>query len=282
MHCSSRPRVFILQTRGPLILRDLKLLLELSQRTKLRVSFSVTTDREEVRRSTRPHCADFGTAGTIARCAIPASRLLRRWRRFCPATPNNSRRLRSKPVGRDLSPTPSMCAVLKRTARRRAKRRLGECAHQQQQWIDPGFQQRSSSGWKKPSRNAGTLSQPDTRDFGCELAPRNFSHGFWAGCIPAPAGTRIRKPGGEHLASHNPADGSELGRVRMAGAEDYDEVLRAALQTFEKWRMVPAPKRGEIVREIGDELRAQRTTWARWSRSKWARSWPKARAKCRR
>ena len=66
----------------------------------------------------------------------------------------------------------------------------------------------------------------------------------------------IETPGGGELASFNPADGSELGRVRLADEEDYDEVLWAAIKTFERWRLLPAPQRGEIVREIGDELRA--------------------------
>ena len=44
------PRVFVLQTRGPKILRDLEILRALAQRTKLRVSFSITTNREEVRK----------------------------------------------------------------------------------------------------------------------------------------------------------------------------------------------------------------------------------------
>jgi len=66
----------------------------------------------------------------------------------------------------------------------------------------------------------------------------------------------VENPGGGELASFNPSDGSELGRVRLATEEDYDEVLRAATKTFERWRMLPAPQRGEIVREIGDELRA--------------------------
>jgi len=51
------PRVFTIQTRGPLVLRDVGLLVELSRRTALRVSFSVTTNRESVRRSFEPHCA---------------------------------------------------------------------------------------------------------------------------------------------------------------------------------------------------------------------------------
>jgi DNA repair photolyase len=51
------PSVFVIQTRGPSILRDLGLLVELKASTKLRVSFSVTTNRDDVRRIFEPHCA---------------------------------------------------------------------------------------------------------------------------------------------------------------------------------------------------------------------------------
>ena len=61
---------------------------------------------------------------------------------------------------------------------------------------------------------------------------------------------------GEEISSFNPATGKELGRVRLAEEEDYDDVLWDAVKTFERWRLEPAPKRGEIVREIGEELRA--------------------------
>ena len=54
------PRVFVLQTRGPLITRDLDLLKHLSRRTLLRVSFSLTTNREAVRRLYEPLCAPIG------------------------------------------------------------------------------------------------------------------------------------------------------------------------------------------------------------------------------
>jgi DNA repair photolyase len=50
------PAVFTLQTRGPLIERDLPLLLELHERTRLRVSFSITTDDDRVRSLYEPHC----------------------------------------------------------------------------------------------------------------------------------------------------------------------------------------------------------------------------------
>jgi DNA repair photolyase len=51
------PAAFVIQTRGPLILRDVDLLTAVAKRTRLRVSFSVTTDREQVRKIFEPHCA---------------------------------------------------------------------------------------------------------------------------------------------------------------------------------------------------------------------------------
>jgi DNA repair photolyase len=53
------PRVFTIQTRGPLILRDLDRLRALSRMLTLRVSFSITTNREDVRRLYEPYCASF-------------------------------------------------------------------------------------------------------------------------------------------------------------------------------------------------------------------------------
>ena len=61
--------------------------------------------------------------------------------------------------------------------------------------------------------------------------------------------------GGPELASVNPATGEELARVRLASGEDYDSVVADAVEISQKWRIVPAPKRGQIVREIGAELR---------------------------
>lgn len=60
------------------------------------------------------------------------------------------------------------------------------------------------------------------------------------------------------VVSYNPATGGELGRVTISTAEDYEEAVERAARTFERWRMVPAPRRGEIVREIGEELRASK------------------------
>ncbi len=63
---------------------------------------------------------------------------------------------------------------------------------------------------------------------------------------------------GELLESVSPIDGRSIGRIRCASKEDYDEVATRAHQAFEKWRMVPAPKRGEIVRQIGNAFRAHK------------------------
>src|ERR1700679_1852474 len=60
---------------------------------------------------------------------------------------------------------------------------------------------------------------------------------------------------GEEVVSYNPATGAELCRVRLATEQDYDEAADRAARTFEKWRMLPAPQRGEVVRQIGEELR---------------------------
>src|SRR5262245_9402136 len=79
--------------------------------------------------------------------------------------------------------------------------------------------------------------------------------GLWKTNSGAAFGDWIENPAGGEITSSNPATGAELGRVRLAAEEDYDEVLWNAVRAFEKWREVPAPKRGEIVREIGDELR---------------------------
>src|SRR5579884_1132446 len=63
---------------------------------------------------------------------------------------------------------------------------------------------------------------------------------------------------GPEITSHNPDDWSVLASVRSAAKADYDRVIAESSEAFRKWRMAPAPLRGEIVREIGDELRARK------------------------
>jgi aldehyde dehydrogenase (NAD+) len=68
---------------------------------------------------------------------------------------------------------------------------------------------------------------------------------------------------GPELVSHNPSTGEPLGRVLQATADDYDAVSRAAADAFLTWRMVPAPQRGEIVRQLGEELRTHKEALGR-------------------
>ncbi len=57
----------------------------------------------------------------------------------------------------------------------------------------------------------------------------------------------------------NPADGALIAQVRPANAEDYENVMSSAVEAAAAWRRVPAPKRGEAVRLLGEELRRYKT-----------------------
>ncbi|MEQ9376309.1 MAG: aldehyde dehydrogenase family protein [Imperialibacter sp.] len=61
--------------------------------------------------------------------------------------------------------------------------------------------------------------------------------------------------GGEVIESFSPADGMLIASVESATAATYEQVIKKAEEAFKSWRLVPAPQRGEIVRQIGDELR---------------------------
>ena len=52
-----------------------------------------------------------------------------------------------------------------------------------------------------------------------------------------------------------PADGQRIASVAFATATDYETVAQTAVEAFKTWRLVPAPKRGDIVRQIGNKLR---------------------------
>jgi len=60
---------------------------------------------------------------------------------------------------------------------------------------------------------------------------------------------------GPLLDSVNPSTGDVLAQVRQAQAADLERVTQAAVDAFASWRTVPAPQRGEVVRQIGEALR---------------------------
>ena len=63
---------------------------------------------------------------------------------------------------------------------------------------------------------------------------------------------------GELLESYSPVDGKLIGKVKCSTKEDYEKVMSAATSAFKSWRTVPAPKRGDIVRQFGDKLRTHK------------------------
>lgn len=60
---------------------------------------------------------------------------------------------------------------------------------------------------------------------------------------------------GDYITSYSPVDGSVIGKVSKTTREEYDQVIQQAQEAFVTWRKVPAPKRGDIVRQYGDALR---------------------------
>ncbi len=68
---------------------------------------------------------------------------------------------------------------------------------------------------------------------------------------------------GDLLESRNPATGELIATVRQATADDYEECASAADAAFRAWREVPAPKRGEIVRQLGNAIREHKDALGR-------------------
>ncbi|UJH66034.1 aldehyde dehydrogenase family protein [Allomuricauda sp. SCSIO 65647] len=60
---------------------------------------------------------------------------------------------------------------------------------------------------------------------------------------------------GEPITSYSPVDGQLIGKVGTTTEEDYEKMMSVATQAFKHWRKVPAPQRGEIVRQFGEKLR---------------------------
>ena len=70
-------------------------------------------------------------------------------------------------------------------------------------------------------------------------------------------------PAGGAMDSSSPIDGQVIGSVRAATAADVAAACARAQDAFQRWRVVPAPRRGELVRLLGEELRAAKEPLAR-------------------
>ncbi|KAE9453351.1 hypothetical protein C3L33_14732, partial [Rhododendron williamsianum] len=79
------------------------------------------------------------------------------------------------------------------------------------------------------------------------LGPHNlgcYASGVWRGNGPV-------------ITSINPSNNQAIAEVTEASTEDYEEGMKACFEAAKTWMQIPAPKRGEIVRQIGDALRAK-------------------------
>jgi DNA repair photolyase len=136
------PRVLVIQTRGPLILRDLELLQQVAQATALRISFSVTTDREDVRRHYEPRC-ESNDRRIEAICTLRQAGL-EVYATLAPLLPCDPERLANwaiEATGRDLIGDPFHVRQAKpRGATSRALAyRIAE-KYGDERWFDPEFQ----------------------------------------------------------------------------------------------------------------------------------------------
>ncbi len=136
------PAVFTIQTRGPLILRDIQRLVQLSTLTSLRVSFSLTTDREDIRRWYEPHCATFAERLSVIRTLRDAG--IRTHATLAPLLPCNIEVLAGEAIAattEDLVGDPLHVRSVKAqgATTRDAAFRISE-HHRHNEWFDPVFQ----------------------------------------------------------------------------------------------------------------------------------------------
>lgn len=79
----------------------------------------------------------------------------------------------------------------------------------------------------------------------------------------ARGGDFVAEPTGPELLTFDPTSGDVLARLMTAGPDDYLAVSSATHSAFERWRTVPAPRRGEVVRRLGQALRERKEDLAR-------------------
>ena len=136
------PAVFTIQTRGPLIERDIPLLIELNLRTRLRVSFSVTTNDDGVRALYEPHCEpNARRLATIARLREAGIAVHATLAPLLPCDPEVMAELAISATDMDLIGDPFHVRSVKASGAttREQARRIAE-HHGHLEWFDPAFQ----------------------------------------------------------------------------------------------------------------------------------------------
>ncbi len=150
------PRVFVIQTRGPLILRDIDLLRAAAKKTILRVSFSITTDREDVRRIFEPHCAPieerWRTVEALQAAGVETSVAI------APILPSNPEALIEHAAGSSQGPIvadPLHVRAVKRSGATTREAAISICdRHGWNDWLDPAFQRHVLARMADTARSA--------------------------------------------------------------------------------------------------------------------------------
>ena len=175
------PRLFVIQTRGSLILRDLDLLQSVAARTSLRVSFSITTDRDDIRRIFEPHCAPieerWRTVEALMARGIETSVAI------APILPCDPEALVARAAAASSGPIvadPFHVRLVKRSGATTREAAVAICRHHGwTEWLDPAFQQSILARMAAAARAGG----------------RDFGHG------PAGFGLLAKSPGNKYPRS---------------------------------------------------------------------------------
>ena len=161
------PGIFAVQTRGPLILRDMEQLQALSGHCRVRVSFSLTTDREDVRRLFEPHCATFEER--LSAIEQLNANGIETYSTLAPLLPSNLETFAERALeasGRDLIGDPLHVRQVKRhgATTREAAYRIAE-RHGFARWFDPEFQNEASARIRAIAQRAGRNFATGTEGF---------------------------------------------------------------------------------------------------------------------
>lgn len=158
---SHPPRIFTIQTRGTLITRDLDLLRFAAARTRLRVSFSITTDCDDVRRIFEPHCASIGERWETVEALQGAG--IETWVAIAPILPCNPEALVAGALARTHGPIiadPLHVRAVKRSGATTREAAIAICErHGWKDWLEPAFQRSILARMAAAAHGAG-------RDFG--------------------------------------------------------------------------------------------------------------------
>jgi DNA repair photolyase len=169
------PRILVIQTRGPLILRDLDLLRTLASVTTLRISFSITTDRDEVRRHYEPRCESNATRLEVIRALRSAG--LEVYATLAPLLPCNPERLAEGALaasGRDLIGDPLHVRSAKpRGATTRAMAFRIAARYGDEDWFCPEFQEQTAAIIRRTAAQAGFDFSTGPAGFGWLARPPN-------------------------------------------------------------------------------------------------------------